>query len=417
MPLSKAELEERSFKLGLYFKPTSPINKESLFSGRKPQTRDVVDAINQQGQHAVLYGERGVGKTSLANMIFPSLRCIGGEKLAPLVNCMSEDTYSTLWKRVFERIQFLSDEESLSISQAAEDVLREYTGPMASMISPDEVWRLLWELGQTLLVVTILDEFDTVKDPSTLSMMSDTLNFLSDRAVPATIIIIGVSDNVETLVSNHRSVERCLSQIKIPRMSIKELESIVINGLAGVDMTIEDRALEEISRLSRGLPHYTHLLGLYAGRAALEAERIDVLAQDVQKAMDLAVSKTQATIQADYSKAVTSSRKEAQYPQVLLACAMAQTDSLGWFYPRNVKVPLSHILKKECKIEAFARHLHTFCEPNRGPVLRKDIESARPRFRFVNPLVQPYILMRGLAEKMIVEADLKTPEEEGTLFI
>ena len=45
MPLSKAELEERSFKLGLFFKPTSPINKESLFAGRIPQVREVVDTI------------------------------------------------------------------------------------------------------------------------------------------------------------------------------------------------------------------------------------------------------------------------------------------------------------------------------------------------------------------------------------
>jgi Cdc6-like AAA superfamily ATPase len=416
MPLSKAELEERSFKLGLFFKPTTPINKESLFAGRKSQTRDVVDAINQQGQHAALYGDRGVGKTSLANMIFPKLKCVGAEILAPLVSCMSEDTYPTLWKRVFERIQFLADEGSLALTPAAEDILREYTGPLASEISPDEVWRLTYELGQTFLTVIILDEFDSLKDPSALSMMSDTIKFLSDRTVPVTVVVIGVADDVEALVANHRSVERCLSQIKMPPMSLNELESIVTNGLAGVEMTIEDRALGEISRLSKGLPHYAHLLGLYAGRAALDAERTEVLTQDVQKAMELAVNKTQATIQTDYSKAVTSSRKDAQYAEVLLACALAPTDNLGWFYPRHVRIPLSRILGKECKIEAFARHLHSFCEPTRGPILRKDEESARPRYRFVNPLIQPYILMRGLAETMITDADLKAPEEEGTLF-
>jgi Cdc6-like AAA superfamily ATPase len=416
MALSESELEERSFKLGLFFKPTSPINKESLFAGRVSQTRDVVDTINQQGQHAVLYGERGVGKTSLANMIFPKLHCPGMPKIAPLVNCMTADTYGSLWKRVFEKILFTADKESIALGTDVEDLLREYTGPLASEVSPDEVWRLLWELGQELLTVVILDEFDTVVDFDTLSMMSDTIKFLSDHSVPATVVLIGVSDNVETLVSNHQSVERCISQVNMPRMSNVELESIVTNGLAGVEMVIDGKALSEISQLSRGLPHYSHLLGLYAGRAALDSGRTTVTSEDVNRALKTAVSKTQATIQADYSKAITSSRKEAQYRQVLLACAMAETDNLGWFYPKDVRRPLSVILKKPCKIEAFARHLHSFCEATRGPILRKDEESARPRFRFVNPLIQPYILMRGLAEKLIQESDLGPPNEENMLF-
>ena len=68
------QFQEKAFMLGTVFKPTSPINREDLFAGRQSQRQDVLDAINQQGQHAVLYGERGVGKTSLANMLVPRLR-------------------------------------------------------------------------------------------------------------------------------------------------------------------------------------------------------------------------------------------------------------------------------------------------------------------------------------------------------
>jgi Cdc6-like AAA superfamily ATPase len=416
MALSKSDLEKRSFRLGLYFKPTSPINKESLFAERLAQSREVLDAINQQGLHAVMYGERGVGKTSLANMIFPKLHCEGLEKIAPLVNCFTADTYADVWKRVFETILFTADKDAIALGAKAEELLKEYTGPLASTISPDEVWRLLWELGQQLLVVIIIDEFDNLLDVNAQAMMSDTVKFLSDRVVPATLVLIGVADNVETLVCNHRSVQRCLQQIQIPRMSLKELESIVVTGLNGVGMVIDNDCLYDISRFSRGLPHYAHLLGLYAGRSALDRGRVNVNATDVQRAMEAAVTKTHATIQADYSKAIRSSRKDAQYPHVLLACSLAQTDSLGWFYPRNVREPLSRILDKPCKIEAFARHLHTFCELDRGPILKKDGDSPRPRFRFVDPIVQPYIVMRGIAEKMITEDDVKGPLQEEMLF-
>ena len=77
--ISSGEMREKAFMLGTVFKPSAPINREDLFAGRLSQIRDVVDAINQQGQHAVLYGKRGVGKTSLANMIFsafdPRVQC------------------------------------------------------------------------------------------------------------------------------------------------------------------------------------------------------------------------------------------------------------------------------------------------------------------------------------------------------
>jgi Holliday junction resolvasome RuvABC ATP-dependent DNA helicase subunit len=36
-----------------------------------------MDAINQQGQHVLIYGERGVGKTSLANVLSGFLKTMG----------------------------------------------------------------------------------------------------------------------------------------------------------------------------------------------------------------------------------------------------------------------------------------------------------------------------------------------------
>src|SRR5262245_5573546 len=104
--LRPADFEEKVFMLGTVLKPTARIHREDLFAGRQAQIRDVVDAINQQGQHAVLYGERGVGKTSLANMIFPKMRSPSSDVVAPQINCMVADSYSDIWKRVFEEIAF-----------------------------------------------------------------------------------------------------------------------------------------------------------------------------------------------------------------------------------------------------------------------------------------------------------------------
>ena len=49
------------------FSPGAPIKEQQMFAGREAEARTLVDAVLQRGRHAIVYGERGVGKTSLAN--------------------------------------------------------------------------------------------------------------------------------------------------------------------------------------------------------------------------------------------------------------------------------------------------------------------------------------------------------------
>jgi hypothetical protein len=147
-------------------------------------------------------------------------------------------------------------------------------------------------------------------------------------------------------------------------------------------------------------------LGLNSGRMALDDRTIFVKQRHVKAAIKSAVLGTNESIRTVYDKA-TYSTKKAIYEQVLLACAMADTDDVGRFLPSAVVGPLSIIMKKPYTTEHFSRHLHVFCEADRGPVLAKTGQEYRWRYRFVNPLVQPYVLMKGLDEGKITESDLK----------
>jgi len=89
------------------------------------------------------------------------------------------------------------------------------------------------------------------------------------------------------------------------------------------------------------------------------------------------------------------------YPQVLLACALAKTDELGYFPAGDIRIPLKEITGKRYEIPSFSRHLNDFCESGRGPVLQKTGAAYRNKFRFINPLVQPYTIMQGRANQLI----------------
>ena len=166
-------------------------------------------------------------------MIFSKLRAPDCDVIAPHINCMVSDTYGDIWKRVFEEIAFKADteENGVTLEIPEKKLIKEYLGSYKDKISPDVVRRVLHGLGQKDFVVVILDEFDKLESADARAMMSDTLKFFSDRVVPATIVLVGVADDVETLIANHRSLECCLKQIHMPRMSDGELESIVTKGL------------------------------------------------------------------------------------------------------------------------------------------------------------------------------------------
>jgi hypothetical protein len=98
------DLQALSFQTGSIFTPGAPINEKDLFAGRSEQVEKIIDAVSQRGCHAILYGERGVGKTSLSNMISASL----ANRLSFVIsrtNCDVSDSYSSLWTKALKDIE------------------------------------------------------------------------------------------------------------------------------------------------------------------------------------------------------------------------------------------------------------------------------------------------------------------------
>ena len=59
---------------------------------------------------------------------------------------------------------------------------------------------------------------------------------------------------------------------------------------------------------------------------------------------------------------------------------------------------MQHIMGKPYEIPAYAPHLKAFTEVERGPALRREGPERRYRYRFVDPLLQPFIVLTALSE-------------------
>jgi len=398
--------EQRLASLTRTFTPAIPVGQSSVFAGRLEQLQQVVDAIGQPGVHVVIFGEPGVGKTSMANILSSRLGSQKMPVIAPRVTCERTDDFSSLWKRIFDDIKVTRDRSLIgfgSLPRAEHTTLGE---SLPDTVASADVKQGLSTVGTGCVLVVIIDEFDRLGDPDVRASFADTIKVLSDHAVPATLVLVGVADTVEQLIAQHQSVERALVQVRMPRMSEAELAHIVTRGLEVLGMTIEPDALSLVSSLSQGLPHYTHLLALHATRIAIDAGADRVEAGHVLEAIGKALDKAQHSIKSAYHRATSSRQANNRYPDVLLACALAQTDAFGYFGQTDVRTALDRLRRNREKDTRFDRHLKHFAEPGDAAVLQTTEMGHGRRYRFRNPLMQPYIILQGVAEGRIAAQDL-----------
>ncbi len=72
---------------------------------------------------------------------------------------------------------------------------------------------------------------------------------------------------------------------------------------------------------------------------------------------------------------------------------------------------MSMIMKRRYDIPSFAKHLNDFCDPSRGSVLRKEGVKRRYRYRFTNPLMPPFVVMKGIMDGLILSEVALSPNE------
>ena len=273
-------------------------------------------------------------------------------------------------------------------------------------LTPDSVRRALQEASTTASLIVIFDEFDRVKDAEVITAMADTIKGLSDNAVDATILIIGVADSVNELIREHQSIERALVQIPMPRMSDNEIQTIIDRGFARLALAIDSAARDDLVLYSQGVPYVTHLLCVYTCRAALATGRRTIYSAHVEQGLNRSLDQWQQSIRALYNDAVRSRKPGNIYKEVLLASALAEVDEFRFFSTAAVKKPLSLITNRMYETIGFGRHLKELSKPDRGSVLQRAGESFNVRYRIANPILRPYIVMRGVKDGLVTAAKI-----------
>ncbi len=132
----------------------------------------MIGALGEAGRHAAIFGERGVGKTSLAKVIHEFMPVF---VISLRVNCDQSDNFSSIWEKVIDeltgatlRSDWPHGEEDEIVSKAVEFLRYDEVGP-------DRVRHFMQLLSQIAPTVIFLDEFERVSDRATKALLADTI--------------------------------------------------------------------------------------------------------------------------------------------------------------------------------------------------------------------------------------------------
>jgi Cdc6-like AAA superfamily ATPase len=299
------------------FDHRTPIAEKKFLAGRSSEINRLMGAIDDRGAHAIIFGDRGVGKTSIARCIVGTATGDSADNLVCIrVNCDSADTYTSLWKKVFSQVTFTHKTVQMGFRGNEESDHRTLAADLGDAVTVHDVHQLLDTCGQRCKLVVVLDEFERAdQDQHIKRLLADTVKTLADFVVPATIVFVGVGESLADLIHEHESLTRHLVEVPVHRLSRTELERIISDRLPELGMTIDEHAQSLLTYLSKGLPFYVHLLGRHCVIAAIERKSSRIEPADMHDAIRQAVANSKQALKSMYHNATLTNQTKSHYRQ------------------------------------------------------------------------------------------------------
>lgn len=313
---------------------SQPVTSRERLAGRHDTLAALIAAIEQQRAHVVLYGERGIGKTSLIHVFAETAR--EARYLVLYGSCGVEANFDEMFRTFAGGIPLLYHSQISPTGDETEHA-RSFADLLGSgPVDPRELADLFQKIVGTR-VILVLDEYDRVADPAFRRDVAELIKNLSDRAARVQLVLTGVASNLDELIGFTPSIRRNIVGLAVGPMAEGELVEILgrAEEATGLRFSPEARAL--IVRMSGGSPYLVRLLGNRAAGRALDDRRQAVSETDV-------ITGTEAVLVEWNAGLPRRVQAQLQRPEVrsawnvLIAAARASGTPDGWFGVLDVAV-------------------------------------------------------------------------------
>jgi Cdc6-like AAA superfamily ATPase len=309
------------------------VSPERLF-GRGKKLIQIERAFNSNGRHVFIFGDRGVGKTSLAMTAAYLHQPTADEPVYVL--CSESSTFADILFAIGnnalplrERMESGASSRNVGMTFAGfggsfkpGDRAVPSFGAPTDINEASNIIRYINERRPKGTVV-VIDELERLRNEEDKVKLAEFVNSISSVQTSTKFILSGIGHTVEDLLGAHRSATRKLETIELERISHDELWKIVSTVADELGVTVDRDYLIRASILSDGFPHYVHLIAesLFWAMFDDEAVCIAASAEHFRAAVTGAIERTEVEHKSAYRRATEKVKNTREYELALWSLA------------------------------------------------------------------------------------------------
>lgn len=363
------------------------------------------DALRERGAQVLLFGDTGVGKSSLVKYASEDETLF-----AVPVECGSDMSFADILDTVVRKlvdvkavtVKRTASAEASATAEASVPWFTKFSGTIKGAKGKEQnyevvekpvldvITEVMATAGKSLIV---LDNFQNIKSQETRNLVAQLMERLSDRAgdwdkPDIKCVVVGIADDAESLLGESLSFMRRTVQIGVPRMPDDEIRALLARGFRLLDLDVHPNLMNKFVFYSDGFPFFAHLVGLYVSRAATRAKTQKVTGEQLNAALTEAAK----SVSASYERRVRKAREVGGdvQPRKQIMRMLADSSDRKW-----TSADVQTLWEEKIGARGDYAFMHValaqLSQSYYGSVLRRTGSKKRYLYEFADPHMRPYL--------------------------
>lgn len=389
------------------FTPGRPPLKDTNVYAKRHEAEASLKSRLRQGFVPLIYGEFGVGKTSMVR------RQLSDTKSILYIATASGKTMASIFSSALERLDYEIVSKQAESREAGAtgglDVVIAKVGASGKasrtterqlVVQAPTDQRMVEVLARANMTL-IIDEMHRASNKFRAEM-ADFIKAVNGMARDyPQIVLIGTTSDPELLVSRDPGIDRIVKEIQVRPLTREEAEFIIRPGFKRLGINIPGELVDKIVRTAAGAPSIVQALCLDMADSAQRSNRTFIVADDFSSAIGGYVSQShnQRLIER-YMRAIETTGAKRYRKRILHAMANLEKDLVTL---EDIRSGVSRQLAEDVPSESLSGPLKDLKDDRYGKLLkdveRKEGDRVYNLSRFTDPTMKYFIRFLGELER------------------
>ena len=387
------------------FTPGSPPLEEHNVYVPRQEAEANLERFLQRRQVPVIFGEYGVGKTTVVQRFFQD-RGVNGRLV--YVPSVSGTTLPDIFQILLEHLGYTVEVERTAgqvvgvdggfdfkvVKANAKGEESEQSKTQLVVTSPTDV-AVIRAIRNAQLVV-VLDEMHKASD----AFRRDLVDFIKATRTGGggfDLVLIGTSMDAERLVEPDPGIDRYVKEMPVALLSHKEARFIVDEGFRRLGLSIQEELADRLVSSAAGAPTIVQSLCLDAAEAAKADDRDEVTESDCRLAVQRYLQEHGRRLAGVYLRAIETFGPKRYRKQILQAVAKLDSD---YATMEDIRTTVSIALNEDIPSQSLSGPLGSLKTDDYGKILQ-DVERVVSGDRihnlttFTDPMMKSFVRFMG----------------------